>query len=590
MKHPYRLLLPVLLLCGGLLCLGLVSARRRQEKIEMPRVRPTASRLGLFKDVAQSAGIRFVQNIGATGKFYYIESSGSGCAFFDYDNDGYLDILLIQSGPFPRVPGDTSPASHCALYHNNGDGTFTDVTAGSGLDRDLGYGQGVAVGDYDNDGYDDLYITAYGGNHLLHNERGTGKFADVTAKAGVGDTEHGPRYATSAAFGDYDNDGHLDLYVCHYSPWTTKSNVVCRTSHNLPEYCTPDVYDPEVHLLYHNNGDGTFTDVSQQSGIARVKGRGLGVAWLDYDGDGKEDIFVANDMNTQFLWHNDGKGHFTNEASSAGCAFNTDGHVLSGMGVAVGDYDHSGLESLLVCNFSQQPNMLYRNLGKGLFADMSVPSGLAVPHMPFLCYGCEFLDADADGWKDLIIANGHVAVHVAETTEGVTYAERKQFFHNDGNGHFSEITDNLGDLGIPTVSRGLAVGDYDNDGRQDFLVINQNGPVQLFHNENHNGNHWISFKTVGVRSNRDGYHAKLTATCGQQQQYSEVRSGSSYLSHSDSRVYFGLGTSTKVDTLEIRWPSGTREKLRNVAADRCYLLTEGHGITGTLPGVRRSLR
>jgi hypothetical protein len=562
---------------------------------EVPRVtsRPAPTeplKPGPFKEVAQSAGIHFVQNTGATGKFYYIESSGSGCAFFDYDNDGYLDVLLIQSGPFPRLPGDTSPASHCALYHNNGDGTFTDVTAGSGLDRDLGYGQGVAVGDYDNDGYDDLYITAYGGNHLLHNEHGTGKFTDVTAKAGVGDTEHGPRYATSAAFGDYDNDGRLDLYVCHYSPWTAQSNVVCHTAHNQPEYCTPDVYDADVHLLYHNNGDGTFTDVTRKSGIAQVKGRGLGVAWLDYDGDGKEDLFVANDMNTQFLWHNDGKGHFTNDAGTAGCAFNVDGHVLSGMGVAVGDYDHSGNESLLVCNFSQQPNTLYQNRGRGLFADMSVPSGLAVPHMNFLCYGCDFLDYDADGWRDLIIANGHVAVHVAETTDGVTYAERKQLFHNDGNGHFSEITENLGDLNIQTVSRGLAVGDYDNDGRQDFLVINQNGPAQLFHNENRNGNHWISFKTIGVRSNRDGYHAKLTIHYGKQHDFAEVRSGSSYLSHSDSRVYFGLGAATRIDTLEVRWPSGTRETVRGIAADHSYVLTEGRGITGTLPGAHRPSR
>ncbi len=544
----------------------------------------------LFRDVAATAGVHFTQSNGATGKFYYVEETGAGCACFDYDNDGFLDLVLVQSGTIPRAPGETSPANHCALYHNNGNGTFTDVTAGSGLDRDLGYGQGVAVGDYDNDGYDDLYITGYGGNHLLHNERGSGKFTDVTARAGVGDTDHGRRYATSAAFGDYDNDGKLDLYVCHYAPWSPETNKPCHTARNELEYCTPDVLDPDVHRLYHNNGDGTFTDVTHQAGIDREKGHGLGVVWLDYDHDGREDIFVTNDLNETFLWHNDGGGKFSNRSETAGCAYDNQAQHLAGMGIGLGDYDNSGRESLFVTNFSQQPNTLYKNLGGGMFQDVSQETNLALPHMKFLAFGCDFLDYDADGDKDLIVANGHVVLHVAETSVGTTYKERKQLFHNDGDGRFTEITDpgRLGDLGTETVARGLASGDYDNDGRLDFLVNNQNGPAQLFHNEDRSSNHWVSFKTIGTKSNRDGYHAKITLTCGDRRYFSEVHSSSSYASHSDSRVYFGLGSTDPIEQVQIQWPSGTKDILKNVSPDAIYIVTEGKGITGTQPTRTRS--
>ncbi|SRR5579884_506231 len=596
--------------CLGALALLLLSCASCQPtRIAATPVSATVSQSAPFRDVAVSAGVRFTHSNGATGKFYYVEETGAGCAFLDYDNDGFLDIVLVQSGEMPRTPGKDSPANHCALYHNNGDGTFTDVTAGSGLDRDLGYGQGVAVGDYDNDGYDDLYITAYGGNHLLHNElgkreqeKGKGEnalpptpytlhptpytlhplFKDVTAKAGVGDTDQGARYATSAAFGDYDNDGRLDLYICHYAPWKPETNTPCHTARGQTEYCTPDVLDPDTHRLYHNNGDGTFTDVTQQSGIGKLKGHGLGVAWLDYDNDGREDIYVSNDMGVQFLWHNDGNGKFSNRSELAGCAFDNEGRPLAGMGIGLGDYSNSGHESLFVTNFSLQPNTLYHNQGNGQFRDVSMEANLALPHMKFLAFGCDFLDYDRDGWKDLIVANGHVVLSVAETSEGVTYKERKQLFHNDGNGRFTEIVENLGDLGTPTVSRGLASGDYDNDGRVDFLVNNQNGPAQLFHNEVANGNHWVAFKTIGTKSNRDGYHAKITVTCGGKRCYfSEVHSSSSYASHSDSRVFFGLGGAASIERVEIRWPSGTKDVLNKVAPDAFYILTEGKGITGT---------
>lgn len=563
------------------------------------------------------ADIRFHHTNGASGKFYYIEETGSGCALFDYDNDGFLDILLIQAGPFPRKSGDDPAQTHPALYHNNGDGTFTDVTPGSGLDHDFGYGQGVAVGDYDNDGYDDLYLTGYGGNHLLHNLLGTNAqiapaagtgsvhshpsllqsrasgphgqsrplFQDVTAKAGVGDTDQGPRYATSAAFGDYDNDGRLDLYVCHYAPWTPQNNKICNTSRGQAEYCTPDVVDPDIHRLYHNNGDGTFTDVTHQSGIDRVKGHGLAVAWTDYDDDGKEDLFVTNDLNITFLWHNDGHGHFTNRSETAGCAYDEEGHQLAGMGIGLADYDRSGRESFFVTNFSKQPNSLFHNQGGGLFTNTSQQANVALPHMPYLAFGCDFLDYDADGLPDLVVANGHVVLHVAETEEGTSYAERKQLFHNEGGGVFKEITDPglLGDMNTPVVSRGLASGDFDNDGRVDFIVNNQNGAAQLFHNEVKNGNHWVSFKTIGTKSNRDGYHTKITLTAGGQSHFSEVHSSTSYASHSDARVYFGLGQTASIERVELRWPSGTKDLLNNVAPDAIYLVTEGKGITGKQP-------
>ncbi len=528
-------------------------------------------------DVAGKAGIHFNHTSGARGRYYFIESTPAGCAFLDYDNDGLPDVLLIQSGPSDPGPL-SSPRPHCALYHNRGNGTFADVTAGSGLDQDLGYAHGVAVGDYDNDGYDDLFITAYGGNHLLHNEHGTGRFKDVTAASGLADI-HSTGYATSAAFGDYDNDGRLDLYVCYYCPWKWSNDRPCHDSQGNPDYCSPEVYDPDVHRLYHNEGS-KFKDVSESAGIAAARGRGLAVAFLDYDGDGRQDIFVANDLTPNMLWKNKGGGKFTNVAEEAGCAYSEGGAVMAGMGIAIADYDHSGRESVFVTNFSGLPNSLFRNAG-GMFEDDSMASGLALPHMRFLAFGCEFLDYDADGWPDLLVANGHVQIHAETKLSGVSYKERKQLFHNERNGTFHEVTEPaaLGDLETPMVARGLAVGDFDNDGRVDALFNNQNGPAQLLHNEDRNGNHWISFKTMGAKSNRDGLHTRIRLTAGGQTLDATVRAGSSYLSHSDSRVYFGLGTANLVDSVELRWPSGTRDVLKSLAVNRSYVVSEGHGVT-----------
>jgi len=533
--------------------------------------------------------VNFTHTTGATGKFYYIENLPAGCAFLDYDNDGWLDIFLVQSGP-SDPPSQVKDRPHCALYHNNGDGSFTDVTAGSGLDRDLGYGYGIAVGDYDNDGYDDLFLTTYGHNFLFHNEKGTGKFTDVTGPMGLGKV-HSAGYATSAAFGDYDNDGRLDLYVCYYAPWTWQTDKTCRDRQGRRDYCAPQIYDPDTHRLYHNEGS-RFVDVSEKAGITKAKGRGLAVAFLDADGDGRQDIFVANDLTPNMLWHNNGNGTFTETASQAGVAFSEGGALMAGMGIALADYDHSGRESLFVSNFSGMPNTLYKNLDGGLFRDVSVLSGLALPHIPFLAFGCEFLDYDADGWPDLFIANGHVRIYGDPNVTEATYKERKQLFHNAGNGAFTEITDpaQLGDLGVPTVARGLAVGDYDNDGRLDALVNNQNGPAQLFRNADRSGRHWVRFKTIGTKSNRDGLHARFTLTAGGVKQTATVRAGSSYLSASDRRVYFGLGTATTIEKVEIVWPNGGRDLLQNLTPNASYIVTEGRGVTGRQPTVESHAR
>ena len=567
MKFPVRLLaLAALIAASG--CTRPVPITQSSEA-QSPK--PEA----LFRDVAASSGLDFVHTSGATGKFRYIENTPPGCAFLDYDNDGWLDIFLVQSGhsePF----ADVKNRPPCALYHNKGNGTFENVTPGYGLDTDIGYGQGVTVGDYDNDGYPDILITAYDHLHLFHNEKGTGKFTDVNARMGLAGFRG---YFTSAAFGDYDNDGRLDLYVCRYSPWSWKTDISCRD--NLgSDYCPPIIYEPENHLLLHNEGI-RFRDVSASAGILAAKGRGLGVAFIDFDGDGKQDIFVANDQSPNFLWRNNGNGTFAEVGLSAGVAYDASGQVMAGMGVALGDYDRSGNPSLFVGNFSDKPNMLFRNLGGGQFRDESYASGLALPHMKFLTFGTEFLDYDADGWQDVLVVNGHVKVSVEKQSDGVAYKQRKQLFRNNQNGRFTEITDagELGGLANPTVGRGLAIGDYDNDGRVDALISNQNNSAELLHNETkNNGNHWVTFLPLGTKSNREGRHARFNLTAGGVKQTAIVRAGSSYLSSSDRRVYFGLGDAAQIEKVKIRWPSGATDTLTNLPPDKIYTVIEGIGI------------
>ncbi len=529
----------------------------------------------LFQDVATRAGLNWKHNLGDSGEFYFIESTPSGCAFLDFDNDGWQDIFLVQSGaPVPKDKNYRRP--FCALYRNNGNGTFVDVTRAAGLEKDFGYAQGVTVGDYDNDGFDDLFVTAYGGNALLHNEGGKA-FRDVTQAMKM-PTKYGTGYATSAAFGDYDNDGKLDLYVCHYAQWTPATNKKCRARDGGIDYCSPLIYQPESDRLYRNEGT-RFRDVSEESGIAKARGRGLAVAFVDYNSDGKQDIFVANDLTPNLLWRNDGKGHFTDVAVETGCAYGDQSQAMAGMGVAVADYNRSGRPSLYVSNFSSRPNVLFKNEGT-YFQEESTAANLIESHLDLLSFGCEFLDYDADGWPDIVANNGHVQQRKAQREPGIELQQRKQLLRNLGDGTFADIAlSELGDLKTPRVGRGLAVGDYDNDGRVDILAMNQNAAPQLFRNESLRDNHWVSFATRGTKSNRDGLHTRLEIKAGGARQTSSVRAGSSYLSSSDHRVYFGLKDATEIDELKIIWPSGTRETLKNLKADQFYTLTEGKGVT-----------
>lgn len=534
----------------------------------------------LFEEVAVSSGIRFKHELGAAGRFYFIESTPPGCAFFDYNNDGYLDIFLVQSGAPVASAAKPSPRPFCALYRNRLDGTFVDATANSGLDKDLGYGQGVAVGDYDNDGYDDLLVTAYAGNYLFRNLSGSGKFADVTKVANLSPV-HGAGYATSAAWGDYDNDGRLDLYVCYYSKWTPATNKECRVAGPDSEldYCSPLIYQPETHRLYHNEG-GKFRDVSEKAGISKSQGRGLAVAFLDADSDGRQDIFVANDLTPNMLWHNNGNGTFFDVAVETGCAYGEEGAAMAGMGVAAADYNRTGRESLIVTNFSSRPNVLFKNHGK-YFQEVSAEANLVASHFPLLSFGCQFLDYDADGWPDLIFNNGHVQARPVRREPNVGYEQPKQLMHNEGNGSFRDISDKaqLGALADPYVGRGLATGDYDNDGRIDILAMNQNAAPQLFRNRVDNDHHWVSFQTIGVKSNKSGLHSRFVLKAGGATQTATVRADCGYLSSSDRRVYFGLKADSRVDEVIVTWPSGKRDILKNLPTDTFYTLTEGRGIT-----------
>jgi hypothetical protein len=553
-----------------------------------------------FDDITPTAGIHFRHDTGARGAHTFVETTGSGCALFDFDNDGRLDLFLLQAGPLPGTPEreqvDRARTPMNRLYRNDSSGlraqssepralspelSFTDVTPGSGLEC-TGYSMGVAVGDVNGDGYDDLYVTAYGGNRLFRNERGSGRFTDITAQAGVANTGAGPRWSTSASFGDCDTDGDLDLFVCHYVKWTPATDRTCRDSRGNSSYCHPHVYDPETMTLYRNNGDGTFTDATQAAGLAALTGRGLGVAWLDDTGDGRPDIYVANDLTPNFLLRNLGGGRFTDVAMEAGVALSDSGTLLSGMGIGVGDYDNDAREDLFVTNFSKQGNSLYRNDGGGMFSNRTYASGIGTISLNWLGFGCAFLDEDLDGWLDLLVANGHVMDNVALTEREVTYAERKSLYRNRKDGTFVDIAEGAGALAVPRVSRGLAVGDIDNDGDLDALVNNQNEAPQLLVStarQRHPNRHWLSLLTRGTRGNRDGYHARVMVTAGGRTYVREVRSGFSYCSASDRRVHFGLGNARGAESVDIRWPGGRVERFRNVPADRHYVATEGSGLS-----------
>ncbi len=532
-----------------------------------------------FADVSQAAGINWKYANGATGRHMMIEDIGGGVALFDYNNDGLLDIFAVQAGPVPGAkPSERSFPTRNALYRNNGDGTFTDVTAGSGLDAPTGYGMGVSVADYNNDGRADLYITAYGGNHLFRNN-GNGTFTDVTHAAGIADL-HGmaagePPWPLSAAWGDYDNDGHLDLFVCHYVRWSPALDQPCLGLDEKPAYCRPQVYEPTHNRLFHNNGDGTFTDVTQKAGLDKLQGKSMGVVWTDYDEDGWPDLFVTNDTMPNFLLHNNRDGTFTDRALVSGVALGDQGEAQSGMGISVGDYDNDGREDLFVVNFSGESKSVFHNLGKGLFESAAYQSNLASTNLQFLGFGLECFDYDLDGHKDLIIGNGHVLDRMDQRTAGSSYAQSQQLFHNVGNGTFAEDLHSLGDLVHPRVTRGLAVGDYDNDGDLDVIMVSQTGPLQLFRNDGGNANNWITFRLEGVQSNRDALGAKVTVQTQISRQSAWVHGSTSYCSHSDTRLTFGLGQESGIKSVEVLWPSGKRQTFGPLPTRRFYWLREG---------------
>jgi hypothetical protein len=530
-----------------------------------------------FRDVTQQAGIHFVHNNGAFGKKFLPETMGPGVAFIDYDNDGWPDIFLVNGMDWP---GHVLKHSTPKLYHNNHDGTFTEVTHKAGLDVEM-FGMGVAVGDYDNDGYDDLFVTAYGQNHLFHNN-GNGTFSDVTQKAGL----LGPKeFSTSAAWIDYDKDGHLDLVVSNYVQWTPETDLYCTLDGKSKSYCTPESYKGTSVRLWHNRGNGTFEDVTQKGGLGDPTSKTLGIAVLDYDNDGWPDLLFSNDTQPNKLYRNNGNGTFAEKAVVAGIAFSEDGVARAGMGVDAADYDHSGFPSLLITNFANQMLSLYHNEGKGLFVDEAPRSEIGRASLLTLGFGCFFFDYDLDGWPDVLVANGHIDADIQRVQANVKYAMPPHLFRNIGKGKFEEVTKSLGQsFATPRVGRGAAYADFNNDGRLDLLLSTNGGPVYLFRNEAQGSAAWnksLRIKLTGTRSNRDGVGTTVRLTSGGETQTQMLRSGSSYLSASELVLTFGLAHNDKAETIEIRWPSGQIDRLSNVNAGQTATVTEGKGITGT---------
>jgi hypothetical protein len=532
-----------------------------------------------FQDVTQSAGIRFTHNNGAYGKKYLPETMGPGVAFIDYDNDGWPDIFLVNGTDWP---GHATKHSTPKLYHNNHDGTFTDVTHRAGLDVEM-FGMGVAVGDFDNDGFDDLFVTAYGQSRLFHNN-GNGTFSDVTQKAGLS----GPQeFSTSAAFVDYDKDGKLDLVVGNYVQWSIEGDLYCTLDGKSKSYCTPESYKGTAVRLWHNRGNGTFEDVTQKAGLGEPTSKTLGIALLDYDNDGWIDLLLSNDTQPNKLYRNNGNGTFTEKAVAAGVAFSEDGIARAGMGVDAADYDHSGNSSLLITNFSNQMISLYHNEGKGLFVDEAPRSDIGRASLLTLGFGCFFFDYDLDGWLDVLVANGHIDPDIQRVQANVKYAMPPHLFRNDGNGKFEEVTKAMGaSFNAPEVARGAAYADVFNDGRLDLLIGTNGGSARLFRNVAPAGafaNRSVRIKLVGTKSNPDGIGTVVKLTSSGVTQTEMMRSGSSYLSASELVLTFGLGTHDKAEAVEIRWPSGQVDKLSNVMNGQTVTVTEGQGLSSSRP-------
>lgn len=527
-----------------------------------------------YVDVAAAAGISFQHDNAASAEKYLIETMGSGCGWIDYDRNGLMDLYLVN-GAATRLY-TPKHRLQSALYRNNGDGTFTDVTAKSGVGAEGLFGMGIAVGDYDNDGFPDLFVLGYGRCILYHNN-GDGTFTDATAKAGV---ENSGRWGSSAAWFDYDNDGRLDLVIANYVDWAPDNNFWCGDhGPGLRSYCHPDNYHGEAPTLYHNNGDGTFTDVSLRSGVGAKPGNGLGVVTFDYDDDGWQDIFIANDSMPNFLFHNNRDGTFREVGYTAGVAVSMDGTSEAGMGVDAADASGKGRMDLMVTHLDSQLARFYQNMGAGVFDDATLRSKISYATFHMSGFGTRFMDYDNDGWRDVFMADGHILDNIERYRTEVRYAEPKLMFRNTGRGIFENVSGRLGaDFQLPRVSRGAAIGDYDNDGDLDILVNNNGGAPQLLRNDGGNANHWLEIFLIGTKSNRDGVGARVKLTAGDLTLYEQRKGGMSYQSAQDPRLHFGLGARTSVDALEIIWPSGAVTKLAGIKSDQILTVKEGEGI------------
>ena len=523
-----------------------------------------------FADVTSQAGIQFEHNSGAFGGKFLPETLGSGCAFLDYDRDGWQDILLINGADWV---GHKKKRSTLRLYHNNGNGTFTDVTSHAGLDVEL-YGMGVAVGDYNNDGFPDILVTCVGQNKLFRNT-GKGTFVDVTNASGLGKREG---FSTSALWFDYDRDGLLDLFVCNYVKWSPEHDVFCSLDGKHKSYCTPEAYRGATCWLFHNRGNGTFEDVTAASGIFDSSSKSLGVALLDDNHDGWPDLLVANDTQPNKLYRNQHNGTFKDVAVEAGLAFSSEGKARAGMGVDVADFENSGAPGVAITNFDNEMIGLYRASGKG-FEDIAPQAGVGMASRNSLGFGCAFLDVDLDGWLDFAVANGHIDETVRNIRGNVGYAQPPQLFLNSRKGSLRDVAPEVGGgFDLPRVGRGLAYGDFDRDGDLDLLVTTNNGPAYLYRNDQLAGNRSIRFRLVGTKSNRDAIGATVRVSASGLTQSRIVKSGSSYLSQSELPVTFGLEKRDRIDRVVIEWPSGQTEEFKNLAAGRSYVCTEGKGI------------
>jgi enediyne biosynthesis protein E4 len=543
----------------------------------LPRLHPLAVQtkstipLGFhFTDVTTQAGIRFLHNSGAYGGKLLPETLGSGCAFLDYDGDGWQDILLINGMDWP---GHKKQRSTLRLYHNNHNGTFTDVTAHAGLDVEL-YGMGLAVGDYDNDGMPDILVTCVGQNRLFHNA-GKGKFVDVTVPSGLAKRDG---FSTSAVWFDYDRDGLLDLFVCNYVKWSPDHDVFCSLDGKHKSYCTPEAYRGETCWLFRNRGNGTFEDVTASSGIFDSSSKSLGVSLIDFDDDGWLDLLVANDTQPNKLYRNQHDGTFKDAAVEAGLAFSNEGKARAGMGVDVADFTNSGSPGVAITNFDNEMTGLYRMSGKS-FEDVAAQTGVGLASRNSLGFGCAFLDVNLDGWLDLAVANGHIDETVRNIRGNVGYAQPPQLFLNSGKQNFHDVAGEVGGgFDQPKVGRGLACGDFDRDGDLDLLLTTNNGPAYLYRNDQVGGNRSIRFRLIGSKSNRDGIGAKVRVFANGIGQSRMIKGGSSYLSQSELPVTFGVEKQDRIERVVIDWPSGRTEEYKNLAAGKCYDCVEGQGI------------